>query len=191
MKPIDAFLNQRIATWLILIICIVCSAAIWSQMGVGKSGLVGNGKLVDHGYLSYPRYRIIFDRIDTDASPSNSFLVGNFPMSQLTFGLEIIDEKTSQPLESVVRDLKRTEIELHVRIKHGDSVVAEACAPLREWELAESTVRRMLWHPRLRDMRLKKALSYHIIVEFKKPPTVKNGRLVLQPLLEGGGFELP
>jgi hypothetical protein len=98
---------------------------------------------------------------------------------------------TGQRLAGIRQDPTWRDAVLDIRLNRGDgTLVAEARAPLKDWQLAQSVASAKLWHGTLRNLRLKSGTAYRITLLLSglrdgqhSPP--------LRLLVEGGGNELP
>ena len=147
--------------------------------------------LTDSGFLSYPRYRITFDTLHLTTQSNRVLEAKGVPSAAMTLGLELVNNATGIPSEARLEELRRQGVELTVRIDTDKGeLVAQAHASLKDWELAQSSSRNLLWHPKLRDLRFNRASAYRIRIELLKVETGA-GPLLVRPVIEGGGNELP
>lgn len=147
--------------------------------------------LTDFGLLSYPRYRITFDTVHLGAQTNRILMAKGVPSTEMTLGLELVGNATNPTSEASLEKLRQQGGELTVRVETDKGeLVGQAHAPVRDWDLARSTSRNLLWHPRLRDLRFNRASSYRILIELLKVETGAEPLLV-RPVIEGGGNELP
>ena len=159
-----------------------------SRMAVGFSG---DGVLTDFGPLSYPRYRIAFDTVPLTTRTNRVIAAKGVPSTTMTLGFELVGGATNAISNARLEELREQNAELTVKIETGKGeLVAQADAPLKAWELAHSSSRDLLWHPKLRDLRFNRASVYRIAIQLLK---TKAGTepLLVRPVIEGGGNELP
>ncbi len=147
--------------------------------------------LTDSGFLSYPRYRITFNTLHLTTQSDRVLEAKGVPSAAMTLGLELVNNATGIPSEARLEELRHQGAELTVRIDTDKGeLVAQAHASLKDWELAQSSSRNLLWHPKLRDVRFNRASAYRIRIELLHVEAGA-GPLLVRPVIEGGGNELP
>lgn len=174
----------------ILILSAALVIAIGFLMGC-RTSFTGDGVLTDKGFWSYPRYTIVFESFDITRSAHQTFTFKGVPSARLTFGLVVTNVARKADPASVVRGSHYENAILHIEIRKDDgTVIAEARAPISQWQLSRSPERLMLWHEQLRDVRFVRRFTYSISVGLSDVGRSAQPFL-LRPVLEGGGNELP
>jgi hypothetical protein len=173
-------------------VLILAIAALCTWMTVRSArGYSGDGVLHDNGFFSYPRFRVTFSAIDLGSQTNHSLTLQGIPRARMTFGFEVVaDGNRGSNKINPERFMERS-AELRTQIKSANGeVIAEANAPIKDWVLAQSTRRELLWLPALRDLRFDPGKQYRILIEYRADQA-DLGSLIVRPVLEGGGNELP
>lgn len=154
-------------------------------------GSFGDGSLTDSGFFSYPRYRVSFPVLQIVSGSSHVLTVSNLPPVRLTLGLELLATNEDQIPQTPFAQTEWNGTTLRVSVERlGVGTLSEAHVPIRDWVLAQSELRQMLWHANLRDLRFAQKPIYHVTIELLNAPQ-DLPPLVVRPILEGGGNELP
>lgn len=167
----------------IAIICLL-TLGVWS-MWYRPEELSGDGKIVDLGFWSYPRYIVSFPHFVVANSNRTSFRVKGLPRDPMTFSLESVLPDRSKSFATV--GLNGDWI-FAVRIldDHGQEVYG-ITAPLSEWKMMRSTDASCLWHESLRDLSFSPNSEY--VIEIQVSGSQTSSGVFLEPRLAGGGNE--
>ncbi len=183
------FYGNRVSiiAWIsaIAIICLL-ALGVWSKW-YRPEVLYGNGKFVDLGYSSYPRYRVSFPHFEVANSARTAFRVKGLPHDPMTFSLEAVLPDRSKSFATVGLNGDWT---FTVRIvdDHGQEVYGIA-APLSEWHMTRFTDASSLWHESLSDLSFSPDREYLIQIQISGSQAPSG--VFLEPQLAGGGNELP
>jgi hypothetical protein len=176
----------RIAVVAPTALCILSSGCEHKSSGDG-------GRLVDHGYWSYPRYEVTFPAFSPLEQSRVTVRCGHIPTARMTFGLRIVN-RAGRSDEALVSDAKWANVTVNVTLDQMDRVgtktIAEAHAPIREWYKSRSVSETMLWHENLRDIRCDRTRSYAFSIAFSGVQS-NAAPISIIPVLEGGGNETP
>jgi hypothetical protein len=154
-----------------------------------RTSFKGDGVLTDSGFLSYPRYRVAFDPVVLANETQSTLRFEGLPAIRMTFGFEST-KGTPAAAATDLQNLKSRGVALKVRIETGTgTVLSQVNAPVQKWEIARCPKRELLWHPALRDLPFKAGIRYRIVTELHNAPASLS--LILRPVVEGGGNELP
>jgi hypothetical protein len=176
--------------WVLLGILLIAGSTAFFRSRM-TPGFSGDGVLTDSGFLSYPRYRIAFDTVFLTARTNRVLSAKGMPSGTMTVGFELVGNATNSTSQARLEQLRQQGAELSVRIDTDKGeLVAQADAPLKEWQLAQSSSRDLLWHAKLRDLHFDRASAYRIVIELSKTERGTDPLLV-RPIIEGGGNELP
>jgi hypothetical protein len=159
-------------------------------VGCGKP-FSGEGMLKDAGFWSCPRYEVTFDSLNITNRARRSYAFTGVPAITMTLGLVVVGGSNNVETGDSFPTLECQSAILRVELSHAEGrVVARSSAAIRDWEVARGGKRVMLWHKNLRDVHLNRQAEYQLSVEV--PGVGSTCRpLVLRPVLEGGGNELP
>jgi len=150
----------------------------------------GNGILADFGAFSYPRYRVAFEPLPLSSENQTTLRVQGLPSDRMTFGLELVRGGSGGLPQSDLEKLTSAAAEIRVKIETETAqILAEVNAPIGKWEIARSTTGELLWHTALRDLSFNQGIGYKITLKLHKAPA--SLQLLVRPILEGGGNELP
>lgn len=146
----------------------------------------GDGTIGDTGFWSRPRYHIRFPPISLNQPGEYTFTCRGLPPCPLTFQLGI--EGTGD--YDQLRTLKTS-----VRVEWFDEAgksVCEAVGPLHDWVLAwiPSEGTGSYWHLNSRDVTVRRSHQYRLRL-IVTDIDADSPRLSVEPMLEGGGAELP
>lgn len=151
----------------------------------------GDGVLTDNGFLSYPRYSIIFSPLDATNAGVRQYKLSGAPTLRMTFSLAVHEVGKSEDVITRLRGPGYQGWSLSVDIRKSDGTsVARAHAPIKDWQASQSPQEVMLWHENLRDVSFNRSSAYEISVQVLGADA-NSEPLVLQPVLEGGGNETP
>lgn len=151
----------------------------------------GDGQIRDNGPWMYPRYELLLSEVELNRSGKHVFYISGVP-KQLTFCLRIPwDEGEQKSFESEAQLRTRTfDTIVTVSIANPSGrTICEYSAPLSEWTLAVSPACAEYWHPNCRDVDFQRNQQYCVLVQIDCNDTQES--LVAQPVLKGGGSELP
>jgi hypothetical protein len=175
------WLALGLAGWLVAL----CSC----ESGAGFSG---DGTVADLGFWAYPRWRITFPAVDLKTNRTTVVRFKGAPTAEMTFLLDVAHE--GGPTNQVPLRLQEAiwlGLVLDVKIeREAGGVVGEARAPVGEWVLNRSPGQARLWHRSLRRLPFERTAAYQISITCPEVPAGLS-RMVVTPLLEGGGNELP
>jgi hypothetical protein len=172
------------------ILLLIVTALLFGFIGKNATRFSGDGVLTDSGFWSYPRYQIGFNAIHLDGRSNHVFRFRGGPSIRMWFGLELIaDQKNPRP--DALEMLNERDAELRVTIEgENGKLVAATREPLKAWIIAQSSQRKLLWHPSLRDLPFTRRTSYRVTIELIND-AAGTPSLFVRPILEGGGNELP
>lgn len=145
---------------------------------------LGDGRIADAGFWSYPRYRITFDPIAIHQSGKHDYEFSGQPTSPLTFSLKLAGDQSD-----ALRRNASTRIDATLTATDG-KICAQAGGEIDQWKIAIAGNQVELWHPGLRDIKLStyKPIILSIAVTCNAPDSTP---IMVQPALSGGGNELP
>lgn len=169
----------RTAVGAISVLSITMTAILWNWRWQ-VSQITGDVKVHDTGqFWSYPRYTFEFPEIDASRSGSSRFHIGGLPQFPLTFSLGLIDCVPT-------RNCKLT---VQIRDSSGD-VVHQASDLASDWVWHRGGNTSDLWHPKLRDLRLRRKENYIVEIRYEIVGDHSETHMLV-PQLKGGGNELP
>ena len=170
---------------------IKAAVLIVALAGGCSAPFVGDGIMTDHGLWSYPRYRVQFPAFDARSVSQIAFRCAGVPAARMTLGLVVANVSDEEAFGRTFRASPWQDTMLEVRMETEDgSVVAVANGVMARWELAQQPGQMMLWHSGLRDVPLQRRVNYRIIISLWTAGPAATP-LVLSPILQGGGNELP
>jgi hypothetical protein len=146
----------------------------------------GDGRIVDSGVWSYPRYRLKFPEIVVAESKGYAFSFRGAPPETFTLGLELVDPAQSNALEAVKQ---RVTIGLRLQDKQS-RVLCELHSNLADWRRSWSQTKVLYWHEHCRDFVLSSHRTYSLTLTVE-PSDRDLPAVLLVPILEGGGNEMP
>lgn len=159
--------------------------------GHGQNRYQGDGRFVDLGPESFPRYRLALPTISLEASRKERFQIGAFPRFSATvlLALEGPSVSHSHVLAERESQVKNLPIRLVCRLMDPDGiVVADTETSGTDWHVSASINRTRLWHDDLRDISIRSGCLYYVEIEAEVSGAVPDG-LTITPLIEGGGRE--
>jgi hypothetical protein len=146
----------------------------------------GDGTITDTGFWSYPRYHVRFPAVSLAEPGEHTFTCRGLPPVPLTATLQLVGQGQYELLGGL-----KTRVHLKVSDDAG-ATVCEAMGPLNAWKLMwipyDNTG--AYWHPTCTDVVLRSGRTYRLTLTV----TDIDGRsspLLVEPMLEGGGNELP
>jgi len=153
----------------------------------------GDAVLEDKGFWSYPRYRVVMPACDAAGETTQRFVLRGLPRERLTLTLRVLDTRprNGQSFTAIVDDYRN--LPWHVGVSIKDDTGASICQVsenLTNWEVAVSQPEVSLWHPRARDILFDNPRQYEVVLTFK-PISTSAPPLCVEPILGGGGNELP
>ena len=167
---------------------ILCFLAlgVWSKW-YRPEMLSGDGKIVDLGFWTYPRYIVTFPRFEVANSTRTVFRVKGLPRDPMTFSLVAVLPDRSESFATVGLNGDWT-FKVRILDDHGQEVYG-ITAPLSEWHMTRFTDASSLWHESLSDLSFSPDREYLIEIQISGSQT--SSGVFLEPRLAGGGNELP
>jgi hypothetical protein len=155
----------------------------------------GDGTITDHGFWSYPRYRIAMPVIPLTEAQEHSLTLEGLPTADFTFTLEVLSvwvqsrHVPQEDFDTFRKDLMDLPVDIAVKITddQGQTIYAGS-APVQNWELSQSITQSSLWRDDLRDMRLKRGQRYRLHLDVRAR-SADGTRVIVKPHLKGGGSE--
>jgi hypothetical protein len=155
----------------------------------------GEGTITDHGFWSYPRYRIAMPEMLLTEAQEHSFTLQGLPTADFTFKLEVLSlsvqgrDVSSEDFDTFRKDLMDLPVDIAVTITDGQGkTIYAGSAPIQNWELEQSVTQSSLWLEDLRDMKLKRGQRYRLHVDLRGR-SADDTRVIVKPHLKGGGSE--
>jgi hypothetical protein len=164
----------------------IFAGAIWIPWPYREQAYIGDGSITDHGFWSYYRYFVRFPTISLSEPCEYTFHCTSLPPYPLYFGLTIreMDSLNTGGLAafSTIADVRL--------IRSDGSTVAHASDPLSKWVLMQSASQYEYWHRSLASVKVDRNASYRLIIRIHDVDP-KSAQLLVEPVLGGGGNELP
>lgn len=144
----------------------------------------GDGTIEDTGFWSYYRYHIRFPPISLHQPGEYTFSCRGLPPDPLTFKLRTVGAGDSEQLRSLTTVVRAEWLDEEGRR------VCEAVGPLQNWVLASCLAYGEYWQKSSSDVTFRRRRAYKLRlivtdIDADSPP------LSVEPMLEGGGNELP
>ncbi len=148
----------------------------------------GDGTISDSGWTTNQRYRINFPHVSVVEDGRYTFHCKGLPPVRLFLGFRI-DGTGENALERV----GDASVLFRVVDARG-RIVGEASGPLDEWQRNWRRNRRgsntYFYHPDCSFLRMSQDIEYTLTIVVEGDDTL-TGPIVLEPILEGGGIEVP
>ncbi len=107
----------------------------------------------------------------------------------LSLKLEVIDRDLADPKQIDLLRGTRTAVSVKITDVQGREVCF-ASGPLKDWLLTQASQYVAYWHPNCRDVRFHAGTSYAMTLTVGEA-SPDSAPLVIVPMMEGGGNELP
>ncbi len=173
---------------MIAVVAIVLSVA-WLFSPYKVSEYRGDGAIMDRGFWSYPRFRIRLPEVELTANRTRLYKLKGLPPVPLVLELEVVDRRLIDPKDfDMLREMS-TAVSVRIADIQGRTVCS-ASGPLKDWVMTKRPQYAGYWHPNCRDVRFREGMSYTMTLTTGKEGS-ESDPLVIVPMLEGGGNELP
>ena len=159
------------------------------------SGLhfIGDGKFSDGGFFSYPRYVLTFSEMPLYESGERRFHFQGLPSEEMTLLLYVKGSSGSEEERSRLTKLPAI-IEAVLTDSRGKDVCKATGRPADSNEdgiwVLRSGADAAYWHWQCNHVQIRSDESYNLLIRVASTGQ-SDQRVVVTPILEGGGLELP
>lgn len=159
-------------------------------LGCGKP-FSGDGVMADRGYWSYPRYEIAFDSLNATSNMRRTFRFTGVPTARMTLGLVVVESerKIAAGPTFPAPEFENAILLVEIKLENG-TIITKRSAALKDWKVSRSSKRVMLWHDSVRDVAFSRRAGYELTIDVSGMAAAAEP-VVLRPILEGGGNEVP
>jgi hypothetical protein len=153
----------------------------------------GDGKFSDRGFFSYPRYVLEFPDMPLYESGERQFHFQGLPNEEMSLLLSVKGSSGSEEERSRLTKLP-TSIEAVLTDSHGKEVCRATGRPADSnedgiWVLM-SGADAAYWHWQCNNVQIRSNESYSLVIRAVSAAR-SDQRVVVTPILNGGGLELP
>ncbi len=153
----------------------------------------GDGRFSDGGFFSYPRYVLTFPDMPLHENGERRFHFQGLPNEEMTLLLYVKGSSGSEEERSRLTKLP-TSIEAVLTDSHGREVCKATGRPADSnedgiWVLM-SGADAAYWHWRCNHVQIRSNESYNLVIRAFNAAQ-SDQRVVVTPILKGGGLELP
>lgn len=153
----------------------------------------GDGRFSDGGFFSYPRYVLTFPDIPLYESGERRFHFQGLPNEKMTLLLYVKGSSGSEEERSRLTKLP-TSIEVVLTDSHGIEVCKASGRPADSNEdgiwVLRSGADAAYWHWQCTHVQIRSNESYNLVIRAVSAAQSAQ-RVVVTPILKGGGLELP
>lgn len=175
-----------------LLLFLLACAFSFAFTSYSVSVFSGDGKIRDHGFLSFPRFLITFSEISLSRSSTHNYSFVGVPPARYVFGLRALDSMTGEVVSpsKLSRELGKHSYVVKILVMDDTGTEVYRCAnDLEKWSLA-ITDDDMYYYYDGYDIQLGRSQRYTLVVEVAVNES-DGGNITVEPFFAGGGIEMP
>jgi hypothetical protein len=148
----------------------------------------GPGTIRDNGVFTYPRFRVLLDKVPLSEAGQHRFTFKGVPSEEMSLQFDVVGKTDRDAAEL---DNLTSEIELLLSDDHGNILCSTSGSPkAKAWILLHSTDYAGFYTPTCQNRRMDRWRSYTLQLHLKDVDA-RSPKAFLRPSLAGGGIELP
>ena len=152
---------------------------------------VGDGRLVDHGAFSYPRYVISLRDLCLTDCGLHRFSLKEVPTTPLTLEFQLLEPLATARDAKFEQFIRQVDTSVAVRIvDEFGNTKCDYSSALRNFVISSSESEASLWHPNSRSLIFERKRTYYVEIAVDSLHAGEQ-RVVTRPILSGGGVEMP
>ena len=154
----------------------------------------GDGTLLDQGEWSFPRYVLRLNKISFSRPGEYVFHLRGLPRERLTLAFRVIKWPDNLSDLSALKS-NHPEIDIVITDGQGKDVCRAGGRPRGtnedgSWVLAQGPDSGEYWHWRCNDVEFRSFEAYSLVIRVSDA-TLRGDEIIVEPMLTGGGTELP
>lgn len=183
---------RRTVLWILTGLILLTAAVLIGLLVINRSApFSGDGTFEDWGFWSYPRYRVVFPKIDLTAGTNHVLTFRGMPRTKLFFDLRLDGLPKDQTKMDNFELLRETGARLRVDIRTAEGkAFGEANDLLTNWVVTKGITYWQVWHTNLWKLEFDGRTTYSIRIELLHAPR-EVAPLTVIPKFRGGGLETP